>query len=152
MGLNVTSTQGDIKYREFFDMLKKAKATIDISNNIDLGPVLMVFSSLNHGSTLTGTKRLRIKESRRDMALKEELKKIGVNVTIKENSVTISKYNGNYDYMEFDSHNDHRVLMSLSLLSLFMDVRIDKAECINKSYPNYFKDLVKLGFEVSYEE
>ena len=34
MGLNVTSTQGDIKYREFFDMLKKAKATIDISNNI----------------------------------------------------------------------------------------------------------------------
>ena len=151
-GLNIASLQGDKKYKEYFDELSNEYSVIDIRNNIDLGPVLMMFASLNHGAMLTGTKRLKIKESRRDEAMATELKKIGIDIKINDDSIEIPKYNGNYDYMEFDSHNDHRVLMSLALLSSFMDIKICNAECVNKSYPNFFKDLMKLGLEVSYED
>ena len=150
-GLNKTSLQGDIEYSNFFNKLNESYEEIDIKNNIDLGPVLIVFSALKHGAKLTGTRRLKYKESRRDEALAIELKKIGINIIINEDSIDVPKYNGNYEYMEFDSHNDHRVLMSLSLLYSVMDIKINNTECVNKSYPNYFKDLIKLGMNIELE-
>ena len=150
-GLNKTSIQGDTKYKDFFDGLNESYKEINIKNNIDLGPVLIAFSSLKNGAKLIGTKRLKIKESRRDEAMMVELKKIGIDIKILDDSIIIPKYNGNHKYIEFDSHNDHRVLMSLCLFSSLMDVKIINAECINKSYPNFFNDLIKLGLDLKVE-
>ena len=50
--------------------------------------------------------------------------------------------------MAFNSHNDHRIAMALSLLATQFDITINDASCINKSYPHYFKDLKKLGVDL----
>lgn len=148
LNLNSNSLQGDKVYKEYFELLSKDYQTLDISNCIDLGPILFVFASLNHGGKFKGTKRLKIKESDRALAIKEELSKIGINIIINEDDVIVEKTDIKYTSMSFNSHNDHRIAMALSLLSCKMDVTINDASCINKSYPNYFKDLISLGADV----
>ena len=47
---------------------------------------------------------------------------------------------------------DHRMAMSLSLLSLkTKKISIIKEECVRKSFPNYFNKLESLGFNISYK-
>ncbi len=150
-GLNALNTQGDRVYQLYFNILNDHYAVLDISNAIDLGPVLFVFAALKHGATFTGTKRLKIKESHRDQAIAEELRKIGIKMKVEENKVKIfpSKIHAPVEF--FESHNDHRIVMALSLISSFFDIKIKNASAINKSYPNYFDDLMKLGAEIDYE-
>ncbi|MBR4991663.1 MAG: 3-phosphoshikimate 1-carboxyvinyltransferase, partial [Clostridia bacterium] len=57
------SLQGDKIYRKYYKMLKNGCPTLDISQCPDLGPVLMALAAANHGALLTGTRRLKIKES-----------------------------------------------------------------------------------------
>lgn len=149
--LNVNSLQGDKIYQDYFKKLNEDNVTLDISNCIDLGPILMVFASLKHGATFIGTKRLRIKESDRANAIKDELAKVNVKVDVNEDSVVVYKCDICRQKEEFVSHNDHRIVMALSLLSTLFDVTINNAEAINKSYPNYFEELSKVGVEVEYE-
>ena len=53
-----------------------------------------------------------------------------------------------------DSHNDHRVAMSLAMASLKCDgeIKILNAGCVSKSYPNFFSVFEKLGGNVTYED
>lgn len=150
-GLNQNSLQGDKIYREYFEILNKSNATLNIENCIDLGPVLMAFAAIKHGAVLTGTKRLKIKESDRAFAMKEELSKLGVQIDIGEDSVTIHKNEIIKPKESFKSHNDHRIVMSLALFASLFDICIDGVEAVNKSYPHYFKDLEVLGVKIEYD-
>ena len=47
-------------------------------------------------------------------------------------------------------HNDHRVIMALSLLASQVGGVIIDAEAVRKSYPDFFRDLKRLGLEVTY--
>lgn len=149
--LNVNSLQGDRIYQDYFKKLNEGNVTLDISNCIDLGPILMVFASLKHGATFTGTKRLRIKESDRANAIKDELAKVNVKVDVNDDHVIVHKCDICRQKEVFESHNDHRIVMALSLLSTLFDVTINNAQAINKSYPTYFDDLSKVGVEIEYE-
>ena len=151
-GLNPYSYQGDKKYLEYYKLLSEDFQTIDIKDSIDLGPVLFVFASLNHGAKFIGTKRLEIKESNRIKDLEVEMNKLGVTFVVKDDEVTVSKINTKVKEVEFDSHNDHRVLMSLSLYSSLMNVKITNSECVKKSNPNFFIDLLKLKKGVEFYE
>ena len=53
--------------------------------------------------------------------------------------------------MALDGHNDHRLVMALSVMLSRYGGVINGAEAINKSYPDFFDDLIKLGIEVKYE-
>ncbi len=116
-GLNPNSLQGDKVYQEFFKLLSNSKPTIDISNAIDLGPILFTFASLKNGATFINTDRLRNKESDRVMAMKEELEKVGVKIDVLKNKVVVHKSEIHKPETTFNSHNDHRICMALSLLS-----------------------------------
>lgn len=148
-GLNKYSLQGDKMADEYLEELKKGYQTIDLENTIDLGPVLMVYAALNHGGRFIHTERLKYKESDRALSIKEELAKVGVDVEVLKDEVRVSSSITPNDEVVFDSHNDHRIAMALSLLSSLMDVRILDASCIRKSFPNFFKELGRLGLEVS---
>ena len=77
---------------------------------------------------------------------------MGITLNIDEDSVEVIK--GEIDTSKevtFDGHNDHRIVMALSLLSAKINIAINGYEAINKSYPNYFEELVKLGGKVRYE-
>lgn len=150
LGLNENSLQGDKVYKKYFELLDSGNVTLDIENCIDLGPVLMAFASIKHGATLIGTNRLKIKESNRAEAMKIELAKVGIKVDINDNEVIIYKGDINGQNIVFDSHNDHRIVMALSLLSTMFDITIKDHEAVSKSYPHYFKDLEKLGVKIEY--
>lgn len=151
LGLEEKSLQGDAVYKGHFTSLAKGESVIDISNCIDLGPVLMAFASLNHGATLKGIGRLRLKESDRVLVMKEELGKVGARVDIKEDEAHVSaaKFESQ---TPFSAHNDHRIAMALSLFLCRQDVKILSAEVVSKSYPDYWKDLERLGLHIEYEQ
>ena len=146
--LNDNSLQGDKIYKQYFKKLNEENATLDIENCIDLGPVLFVFAALKHGGTFINTKRLKIKESDRASAIKKELDKFNINIDVLDNQVIVHKSNIVNNNLVIDSHNDHRIVMAMSLLSTLFDITIKDANCINKSYPYYFDDLKKLGVEL----
>ncbi len=146
-GLSSDSIQGDKIYRQYFEMIKNGTPTLDISDCPDLGPVLMALSAANHGARFTGTGRLRIKESDRGEAMKEELSKFGVKTTVSEDEITVE--GGLHTPTEaLCSHNDHRIVMSLTLLLSLTGGSIDGAEAVRKSYPDFFKEIEKLGIKI----
>lgn len=145
--LNENSLQGDMVFQTFLKELDDGYQEIDIANCIDLAPVLFVFSSLKHGAHFTNTRRLSIKESNRSKAVAEELIKIGVDIIVYENDVYINKSNLKSPKDAFNSHNDHRLVMALSLISTLFDITINDAQAINKSYPSFFNTLQLLGAE-----
>lgn len=151
-GLNQNSLQGDRLYKKYFEILKNNEMpVIDISNTIDLGPILFVMAALLNGAKFTGTKRLQIKESDRVKCVCDELAKFGVSYMIGDNYCIINKSVLHKPSLEIDSHNDHRIVMAFSvLLSKFGGV-IKDAEAVNKSYPTFFSVIKGLGIEVQDE-
>lgn len=147
-GLNAESRQGDKVYKECFEKLKAEKATIDIADCPDLGPVLFAVAAANHGGVFTSTARLKIKESDRGSVMCEELAKFGIKTHMEENSIEIGsglKAPGE----AICGHNDHRIVMSLSLLLSLTGGTITEAEAVRKSYPGFFDDIQKLGIVVN---
>ena len=146
-GLNTDSIQGDRVCLELLERLKSPNAVIDISNCPDLGPVLF---AAGVGAVFTGTRRLRIKESDRASVMAQELRKFGVEARVLENSVVIEPGRLQSPRESLSGHNDHRIVMALSLLASAVGGVIDGAEAVRKSYPEFFEVLRKLGAEVEY--
>lgn len=151
-GLNENSIQGDRVCLEYFRELAKPGAELDISNCPDLGPVLFALAAaLGNGARFTGTRRLRIKESDRAAVMAQELEAFGIETELHENSVTIKPGKISAPDRELSSHNDHRIVMALTLLCSITGGVIDGAQAVRKSYPNYFDALKNLGLEAEYE-
>ena len=146
--LNPDSTQGDKVYKTLYDMIKKGVPTIHIGNCPDLGPILFAAAAAKHGAVFTGTKRLRIKESDRAAVMAEELSKFGVSVTVYDDKVVVYPVSFHAPTEKLYGHNDHRIVMSLAVLSTLTGGEIIGADAINKSYPSFFEDLKTLGIEV----
>ena len=146
-GLNPDSCQGDRRYREYFNALKEGFATIDIAEQIDLGPVIFALAALLHGAEITGTRRLAIKESDRAEAMLCELAKFGVRSRRENNSVTIYGSQLRPPSEPLNGHNDHRIVMALCLLLSRLGGCIDGAEAVKKSFPDYFDIIDRLGIK-----
>lgn len=147
-GLNENSLQGDKVYREYFKKLNEGTPTLDVRNCPDLAPILMTVASMKNGAVLTGTRRLKIKESDRAEVMKKELSEFGAKITVKENEVIIEKTDLHPPKETLYAHNDHRVAMSLSVIASLYGGTIEGAECVKKSYPDFFTQMKKLGLEV----
>ena len=150
LGLNKDTLQGDRVYKNYFEALKQENAVLDITDCPDLGPVLFAVAAALNGGTLTGTKRLKLKESDRGRVMCEELSKFGVRSESTENSVTIYKSELKKPTEIIRGHNDHRIVMSLTLLLTLTGGIINEAEAVRKSYPNFFNDIKKLGIGVKF--
>lgn len=149
--LNVNSLQGDKIYKNYFDKISNGTPILDISDCPDLGPVLIALASLKNGATLTGTDRLKIKESDRGQVMHEELMKLGGGLVFGENSIMVPKLEVNNANVILDGHNDHRIVMALSLILSKCGGTVVGAEAVRKSYPGFFDDIKKLGAEVNIE-
>lgn len=144
-GLLENSLQGDRVYKEYFEAIQKGNATLDLSECPDLGPVLMAVAAAHGGAIFTGTKRLKIKESDRGAAMAEELAKLGGKVEISENRITVHPAILHPTKEILCGHNDHRIVMALSVLLTKLGGRIDGAEAVAKSLPDFFDRLEQLG-------
>ena len=117
---------------------------VDLADCPDLGPILMVLASFADGVThFLHAGRLRLKESDRIAAMEAELSKLGVNMSSDADSVTITSRRPMTAPCIVEAHNDHRIAMSLAIFARAAEypVTIMGAECVNKSYPNFFEDL-----------
>lgn len=147
-GLGDESLQADKVCIELFDALKNGAPSVDISDCPDLAPILFSLASYFNGAEFTGTARLKLKESSRAEAMAEELSKLGADIRISENSVTVKKSELHIPTACILSHNDHRVAMALAVLLTAFGGEIDCAESVNKSYPEFFEDLIKHGINI----
>jgi len=166
--LNPESLQGD---RVIIDFLKDMGASVTISENsvtvkkatlraikadltdcIDLLPTMAVLAATADGvSEFSGIARARLKESNRVAAVKEGLEKMGVQVTEKKNRLTIagSPVKGTV----IDTRGDHRIAMAFSLLGLICGgTIIDNAECVSKTYPEFWDTLKSIGGGVQLDD
>ena len=149
-GINQNTLQGDIVFYEYFKKLCEGAPTLDMSDCPDLAPVVMAVAAAKNGATLTGTKRLKIKESDRGEAMKAELAKFGVKTKVYENKIEVGC--GICAPTEpIESHNDHRIVMACAVLLTKTGGKILNAESVNKSFPNFFECLKVLGAEVENE-
>ncbi len=150
-GLDENSLQGDRVYKELFKRLKAGENEIDICDCPDLAPILFVLAAYLNGAKFVGTKRLKIKESDRAAAMKEELSKFNIKMQVNENSVEVFKSNITSPEKTLFSHNDHRIVMALSVLLTVFGGEIEGADAAAKSFPDFFEKLQTLGVEVKYE-
>ncbi len=124
---------------------------IDMSDCPDLGPILCALGLFCKGETrLINAARLRIKESDRIASVEQELSKMGGSLHSGESWVSI---NGNGTLCgggTFSSHNDHRVVMSLTAAAACgnIPITIENAQAVQKSWPNFFEDMRKLSLNV----
>ena len=147
-GLNENSVQGDRFSSVAFDALDGENAEIDLKDCPDLAPILFAYAAYKNGGKFINTRRLRVKESDRANVMAEELKKFGANVKVYENSVEIEKTQLKPPIVPLCGHNDHRIVMALSVLAAVFGAEIDGTEAVNKSYPDFFRVIKKAGVNV----
>lgn len=150
-GLSKESVQGDKVCIDIFEKLKEENATIDLANCPDLAPICFVMASLFHGAKFENTRRLKIKESDRASAMAQELAKFGIEVDVHQNNVVVHKSQLKAPDCAISSHNDHRIVMALSVLATRCGAVIEGAEAVGKSYPDFFDVLKELGVECEIE-
>ena len=123
---------------------------IDAKDIPDLVPVCAVLACYAEGrSEIYNAKRLRYKESDRLDSISTELKKMGADIVVNEDGLTIQG-SCSLHGTTIDPHNDHRIAMSCAVAALGAvgETKIQNVECINKSYPQFFSDLRMLGVNV----
>lgn len=152
LGLSQDSTQGD---KAILDVIKimhtqKGERTIDVSQMPDLVPIMSVLATQTEGIThIVGAARLRIKESDRLSAVTTELTKLGAKIDEFEDSITVygkTPLTGGV----VDSHNDHRIAMSLAIAATVADgdIVINGADSVKKSYADFWDRYCELGGKI----
>jgi len=149
-----SSSQGDKKIIEIAGRLCYNKMAgisettyINASDIPDLVPIISVMCSLSGSETvITNAERLRIKESDRLETTAALINGIGGNVEITDDGLKIhpvSHFTGG----SVSSFNDHRIAMAAAIAATASDseVTVSGFEAINKSYPDFLKDYIKLG-------
>jgi len=129
--------------------VKAVDLEYDLSNAPDIAQTISVTClGLGIGCHLTGLHTLPIKETDRLAALQTELGKFGAKVDIDSESLTLTAQPQLTSGVEVDTYNDHRMAMAFGPLALKTDFVVNDAEVVSKSYPDFWNDLVTLGFGV----
>ena len=122
-------------------------AQLDVRDTPDLVPPCAALAAFSEGETrIWGAERLRIKESDRLSALTSELRKLGVQIWEHEDGLAI-RGPGRLTGTRVDSHNDHRIAMACAVVGLKAEgqTEIANGECVDKSYPEFYRDLNRIG-------
>ena len=143
-------------FEEDHIILRKNKIDLPKSINLnlkdspDLAQTLIVTClGLGVDCTLDGLHTLKIKETDRLIALKNEIEKFNVDkVEITENSITLENNSNLKHEVIIETYNDHRMAMSFAPLSLLVPIKINNPEVVTKSYVNFWNDLESLGFNI----
>jgi 3-phosphoshikimate 1-carboxyvinyltransferase len=153
-GVQKTSTDSGFQIEKEFSFMP-SQVSIDFLDIPDLGQTLMVLCPLTGTEArFTGLQSLAIKETNRLLAVKTELRKIGIEMDINEEAGTCyipGKQEIRIHEPSFETYEDHRMAMALSLVSLARSgepILIHEPSVVKKSYPGFWEDLKKAGFSV----
>lgn len=161
--LNPASNQSD---RQILDILEKMGCTIkreaqeitvmgpqtlrsievDMNDCPDIVPTVAVAAAFAKGkTTIRNVFHLQYKESNRLQTLSLELAKIGISTHVTDNSISIE--GGKPKSGTIATHKDHRIAMAFAIAGLAIEngIKIIEKDVVQKSYPNFFHDLKKIG-------
>jgi 3-phosphoshikimate 1-carboxyvinyltransferase len=150
-GLNQHSAQGDRVIIPDSEALRATgEVTLDVSQCPDLVPPLAAQAALRGEGKVThlvGAARLRIKESDRLTTVTQVLNALGGKVEEHPDSLTITGADTLPGGVTVDSFNDHRIAMMAAITATGCEqpVTITGAQCVAKSYPNFWDDYESLG-------
>ena len=121
--------------------------TFDLNNTPDIAQTIVVTClGLGIGCHLTGLHTLKIKETDRLEALRIELTKLGANISVTNDSLTLVATKEINSNITIATYNDHRMAMAFAPLAFRVPIFIENAEVVSKSYPDFWEDLKSLGF------
>ena len=122
----------------------------ELNNTPDIAQTIVVTClGLGIGCHLTGLHTLKIKETDRLEALRIELTKLGANISVTNDSLTlVASENINHN-VKIATYNDHRMAMAFAPLALKVPIIIEDAGVVSKSYPDFWNDLETLNFQGS---
>ena len=159
-GVTKDSIQGDLK---FLDIISKMGAKIEYKSDsiqvtkasglkgleidcVEIPDAAMTLAIMavfaDKPTKLKNIGSWRVKETDRILAMNNELTKMGVEVSTTHDSMTIYPQKQLNDNISIETYNDHRIAMCFSLFCLKnLNITIQNPNCVNKTYPDYFKDL-----------
>lgn len=124
--------------------------TLQLNNTPDIAQTIAVTClGLGLGCHLSGLHTLKIKETDRLEALQMELTKLGAEVTVTEDTLTLKATTSIPSNVKIGTYTDHRMAMAFAPLALKVPIVIKDAEVVSKSYPNFWSDLKAVGFQIS---
>lgn len=126
----------------------------DATDCPDLFPPLVALASYCKGTTvIEGVGRLAHKESNRALTLQDEFGKMGVSIELEGDRMLVKGGEG-VRGAQVHSRHDHRIAMACAVAGLGAegDTVIEEAQAINKSYPDFYEHIQKLGASVRIQE
>lgn len=153
-GVDCTFDESGLHIMHKADQVSNTKICLDGTNYPDLVPSIICCAAvLRREIECSGIEHLRFKESDRIATLEAALKKLGYKLQESRPNVWQGIYEGTSKWpleVTLDTQSDHRIAMSLSLFAAAgIEVKMNAADCIDKSFPNYWQMLSILG--ISYE-
>jgi 3-phosphoshikimate 1-carboxyvinyltransferase len=122
----------------------------ELNNTPDIAQTIVVTClGLGIGCHLTGLHTLKIKETDRLEALRIELTKLGANISVTNDSLTLLRSGDINHDVHIATYNDHRMAMAFAPLAIKVPIIIDDAEVVSKSYPDFWNDLKSLNFQIT---
>ncbi len=127
---------------------KLESVNFDLNNTPDIAQTIVVTClGLGIGCHLTGLHTLKIKETDRLEALRIELTKLGANISVTNDSLTLVASKEINSNVKIATYNDHRMAMAFAPLALKVPIIIENAEVVSKSYPDFWVDMARLGLQ-----
>ncbi|AUC86335.1 3-phosphoshikimate 1-carboxyvinyltransferase [Polaribacter sp. ALD11] len=142
-------------FGENFITLKKERSSnlqtleIDLKNAPDIAQTIAVTCfSEGISCNLTGLHTLKIKETDRLEALKEELTNLGASISVTNESLLLEKSSEINKNIAIKTYNDHRMAMAFAPLALKVPIKILNAEVVTKSFQKFWEDMQQIGIKV----
>lgn len=127
---------------------EKLVVTLDLNPCPDIAQTIAVTCfGLGRNCKLIGLHTLKIKETDRLEALKTELTKLGAVISVTNDSLELQSSNSIKENVSIATYQDHRMAMAFAPLALKTALIIEEAEVVSKSYPNFWKDLERVGIQ-----
>jgi 3-phosphoshikimate 1-carboxyvinyltransferase len=147
-GVKTTHSNGKITLSKIAGFKLPNCIILNLKNTPDLAQTIAVTClGFNIDCKLSGLHTLKIKETDRLAALKIEIEKLGGKVKITDRSLELTNSGKINKNISIDTYNDHRMAMAFAPLGLKVPININNAEVVSKSYPSFWDDLRKIGFD-----
>ena len=149
-GVTTTFQNNSILLEKSSIVNAESKIDLDLSNAPDIAQTISVTAfGLGISCHLIGLHTLKIKETDRLIALQNELAKLGANISVTDESLLLEETLGSINQdVEIETYNDHRMAMAFAPLALKTSILIKEADVVSKSYPDFWKDLEHIGFQI----
>ncbi|MGF1555554.1 3-phosphoshikimate 1-carboxyvinyltransferase [Paucihalobacter sp.] len=126
------------------------EVTFDLNNCPDIAQTIAVTAlALGVNCDLFGLHTLKIKETDRLVALQKEIEKLGGTIQVTDNSLHLKAVKNLNANVAIATYNDHRMAMAFAPLSLKVPIKIEDADVVSKSYPDFWKHLKSVGIQIN---